>query len=134
MKFIFQILFFFIAANIVTASDFGFEFEWGNINRCEDGNQILVNSPWFKLINVPAGTTHLIFEMKEKDNISFQNDKNKIKYHGSDEIEFGEFKYKGPCPDMGSKTYTWEIKALNHLGKEIGKAKSNSRFPEVKNR
>ena len=134
MKFVFKIIFFFIITNTVKASDFGFEFEWVNINRCKNGNKILVNSPWFKLINVPAGTNNLIFEMKEKDNISFKNDKNIIKYRGSDEIEFGEFKYKGPCPDVGSKTYTWEIKALNRSGKEIGKAKSNSRFPEVKSR
>ena len=131
MKFIVKLaLAFFLFASVVSAAEFGLEFEWGNLKKCNTGNPNKVDNPLFKLSNVPEGTKILQFRMKDKNAPGYNHGGGKVEYSGQNTIEPGAFKYKSPCPPGGVHTYVWTVTAKNEKKKKIGKAKAQRKFPE----
>ena len=131
MKFIVKLaLAFFLFTSIVNAGEFGLEFEWGNLKKCNTGNPNKVDNPLFKLSNVPEGTKILQFRMKDKNAPGYNHGGGKVEYSGQNTIEPGAFKYKSPCPPGGVHTYVWTVTAKNEKKKKIGKAKAQRKFPE----
>ena len=131
MKFVLRIIFLFLFfSSIVSAAEFGLEFEWGNLKKCNSGNPNKVDNPVFKLSNVPEGTKILQFKMKDKDAPGYNHGGGKVEYSGQDTIEPGAFKYKSPCPPGGVHTYVWTVTAKNEKKKKIGKAKAQRKYPE----
>tara|TARA_B100000959_G_scaffold4351_1_gene4688 strand:- start:64 stop:459 length:396 start_codon:yes stop_codon:yes gene_type:complete len=131
MKFIVKLaLAFFLFTSIVSAAEFGLEFEWGNLKKCNTGNPNKVDNPLFKLSNVPEGTKILQFRMKDKNAPGYNHGGGKVEYSGQNTIEPGAFKYKSPCPPGGVHTYVWTVTAKNEKKKKIGKAKAQRKYPE----
>jgi len=131
MKFVLKIIFlFFFFTSVVSATEFGLEFEWGNLKKCNSGNPNKVDNPVFKLSNVPEGTKILQFRMKDKNAPGYNHGGGKVEYSGQDTIESGAFKYKSPCPPGGVHTYVWTVTAKNEKKKKIGKAKAQRKYPE----
>ena len=124
---IFISLFFLTSA--VNAAEFGLEFEWGNLKKCNSGNPNKVDNPIFKLTNVPEGTKTLSFRMKDKQS-PYNHGGGKVEYTGQTTIEPGAFKYKSPCPPGEVHTYVWTVTAKNEKKKKIGKAKAQRKYPE----
>ena len=130
MKFIVKLaLAFFLFTSIVSAAEFGLEFEWGNLKKCNTGNPNKVDNPIFTLTDVPEGTKILQFKMKDKQS-SFNHGGGKVEYTGQTTIEPGAFKYYGPCPPGEVHTYVWTVTAKNEKKKKIGKAKAQRKYPE----
>ena len=121
---------FFLFTSIVSAAEFGLEFEWGNLKKCNTGNPNKVDNPLFKLSNVPEGTKILQFRMKDKNAPGYNHGGGKVEYSGQNTIEPGAFKYKSPCPPGGVHTYVWTVTAKNEKKKKIGKAKAQRKYPE----
>ena len=131
MKFIVKLaLAFFLFTSVVSAAEFGLEFEWGNLKKCNTGNPNKVDNPLFKLSNVPEGTKILQFRMKDKNAPGYNHGGGKVEYSGQNTIEPGAFKYKSPCPPGGVHTYVWTVTAKNEKKKKIGKAKAQRKYPE----
>ena len=131
MKFIVKLaLAFFLFTSIVSAAEFGLEFEWGNLKKCNTGNPNKVDNPLFKLSNVPEGTKILQFRMKDKNAPGYNHGGGKVEYTGQNTIEPGAFKYKSPCPPGVVHTYVWTVTAKNEKKKKIGKAKAQRKYPE----
>ena len=131
MKFVLRIIFvFFFFTSVVSAAEFGLEFEWGNLKKCNTGNPNKVGNPLFKLSNVPEGTKILQFRMKDKNAPGYNHGGGKVEYSGQNTIEPGAFKYKSPCPPGGVHTYIWTVTAKNEKKKKIGKATAKRKYPE----
>ena len=131
MKFIVKLaLAFFLFTSIVNAGEFGLEFEWGNLKKCNTGNPNKVDNPLFKLSNVPEGTKILQFRMKDKNAPGYNHGGGKVEYSGQNTIEPGAFKYKSPCPPGGVHTYVWTVTAKNEKKKKIGKTTAQRKYPE----
>jgi hypothetical protein len=130
MKFIVKLtLAFFLFISIVSAGEFGLEFEWGNLKKCNSGRPNTVSNPIFKLTNVPEGTKILQFRMTDKQS-PFNHGGGKVEYTGQDTIEPGAFKYKSPCPPGVVHTYVWTVTAKNEKKKKIGKTTAQRKYPE----
>ena len=83
----------------ISANEFSFTFEWGNLKSCTSGKTNKVSNPIFELKNVPEGTKELRFKMKDKDVPQYNHGGGKFKNYGGDTvIQPGAFKYKSPCP------------------------------------
>ena len=105
MKFIVKLaLAFFLFTSIVNAGEFGLEFEWGNLKKCNTGNPNKVDNPIFTLTDVPEGTKILQFKMVDKNAPGYYHGGGKVEYSGQNTIEPGAFKYKSPCPPGGVHT------------------------------
>ena len=120
---------FFFLTSVVNAAEFGLEFEWGDLKKCNSGYPNKVDNPIFKLTNVPEGTKTLQFRMKDKQS-PFNHGGGKVEYTGQTTIEPGAFKYKSPCPPGEVHTYVWTVTAKNEKKKKIGKAKAQRKYPE----
>ena len=47
---------------------------------------------------------------------------------GKNSLPYGAFKYKGPCPPMGTHYYKFTVKALDAKGKVLEKASAKQPF------
>jgi phosphatidylethanolamine-binding protein (PEBP) family uncharacterized protein len=104
-------------------ADMKVSFEWGPTGKCFDSK-----SPPFKVSGVPAGTAKLSFLMRNLDVPDFPHGGGKVNYTGQADVPYGSFRYKGPCPPQKHR-YSFEVKALDAKGKELGKATAAKSFP-----
>ena len=57
MKLLLKSIILFLLFSIpISANEFSFTFEWGNLKSCTSGNPNKVSNPIFELKNVPEGT------------------------------------------------------------------------------
>ena len=116
----------------VFASDFSISFEWGEIKRCTSGKPNTVSNPYFKLKNVPEGTTWLHFKMVDKNVPKYKHGGGWVEYTGQPQIDPGAFTYKSPCPPNGKHNYEWTAiakKKKSNFGGTIAKAKASKMYP-----
>ena len=108
----------------VQSAELEFDLKWvGSKDRCT------AESPAFKIISAPEGTTRIWFKMIDLDAHSYPHGKGTVKYSGKD-IPRGAFKYRGPCPPVGSHRYLWIAVAYDKEGgKVLGKAEVMKPFP-----
>jgi hypothetical protein len=111
------------------AADFGFSFDWGNIELCTSGHPNRVPNPVFNLRNVPQGTATIGFQMKDINVPTYHHGGGKAKYSGASTIAPGAFKYKSPCPPGGRHTYEWTATALDGKGKTLAVATARKKYP-----
>lgn len=97
--------------------------EWGPTTKCFDSK-----SPPIKLSGVPEGTTKLDIRMVDLDAISYPHGGGKVAYTGQKSLEYGAFRYKGPCPPSKHK-YRFTVKAFDAKGKMLAKATADRSFP-----
>jgi phosphatidylethanolamine-binding protein (PEBP) family uncharacterized protein len=110
-----------LVANMAHASDFKVSFEW-----CSE-------TPEFQLMNVPKGTSKLVFEMTDLWVQSFQHGGGSIEYKSQKVIPCGALKgsYSPPSPPYPQvHDYEWEIKALDKDGNTLAYTKTKKKFPE----
>lgn len=111
------------------SAEFAIQFDWGNIPACSDGRPNTVGSPAFVLRDVPAGTSHVEFRLKDRDAPNYNHGGGKIAVNGDGKLPFGAFKYKSPCPPGGLHTYVWTATAK--AGKRVlATARSSRNYPE----
>ncbi|MEM6311463.1 MAG: YbhB/YbcL family Raf kinase inhibitor-like protein [Pseudomonadota bacterium] len=124
-------LFFLVLSAGVAHADMQMSFKWGNLALCTSGNPNRVSSPEFILKGVPAGTTKIIFKMKDLDVPGYNHGGGtvKVKMGASGTIGSGAFKYKSPCPPNGSHTYQWTATAKAG-SKTVATASARRRYPE----
>lgn len=123
------VIFFAFQLTPARAADFGFSFDWGNIEKCTSGRPNRVANPVFKLKNVPEGTATIQFRMKDINVPSYNHGGGKAKYTGSNTIAPGAFKYKSPCPPGGRHTYEWTATARDAKGKKLAVATARKQYP-----
>ncbi|MFT5174758.1 MAG: phosphatidylethanolamine-binding protein (PEBP) family uncharacterized protein [Gammaproteobacteria bacterium] len=111
------------------AADFSIAFEWGDIPSCSDGYPNNVKNPRFELMNVPATTQSITFEMNDLD-VDYYHGDGVAKYDGKDVIESGVFEYESPCPPGGVHTYEWMAKAMDSAGQVLAQATARRKYPE----
>ncbi len=112
-------------------ADFSLSFSgWGNIPKCTSGKPNVVGNPAFSLKGVPAGTTQIVFRLKDIDVPTYNHGggKVKLKVNGAVKIPAGSFKYKSPCPPNGRHTYEWTATAKKG-GKTLGSASARKQYP-----
>lgn len=113
-----------IATAPALAAGMTVSFDWGPTKKCFDPK-----SPPFRVSGVPAGTKTLTFTMVDRDAVDFHHGGGKVAYAGQNQIPYGAFRYKGPCPPQGSHTYAWTVKALDAGGKILATENVEKRFP-----
>ncbi|NVK20100.1 MAG: phospholipid-binding protein [Methylocystaceae bacterium] len=100
------------------------DFSWNETKSCSPV------SPAFTINNIPEGTDHLSFKMKDMNVPSYQHGGGTVKYAGSNDIPAGAFGYRGPCPPAGSHNYKWTVQAVNAAGDTIlGQGAATKPFP-----
>lgn len=115
----------FSLAMIASASAAGMKasVEWGPTTKCFDSK-----SPPIKLSGVPDGTAKLDIRMVDLDMPSYPHGGGKVAYAGQKSLEYGAFRYKGPCPPTKHK-YRFTVKAFAAKGKMLAKATADRSFP-----
>lgn len=104
-------------------------FKWGNIPLCTTGRPNKVANPEFILKGVPAGTTRVVFKLRDLDVPSYDHGGGKVKMSQSGKVPPGVFTYKSPCPPGGVHTYEWTATA--QIGnKTAAVAKARRKYPE----
>lgn len=115
-----------VGATVLSASSahaFGMSFSWGPTKKCFDSK-----SPPITLAAVPKETVKVRFRMVDLDAPGYPHGGGTVAYSGKDQIAYGAFRYKGPCPPS-PHTYTITAEALDAKGKVIAKASARKRFP-----
>jgi len=112
------------------AAGFRFEFQWGDIPRCDDGYPNRVENPRFVLHGVPAGTGAIEFVLTDLDVPSYDHGGGRVLYHGETAVQRGAFTYQSPCPPDGVHTYEWTARALGSGDTELGRAAARRPYPE----
>ena len=97
-------------------------FSWQHYRSCQ------IESPAFRLAQVPPGTGKLAFNMVDENLRDFPPDGATIPYPGHGAVPAGAFKYVGPCPDR-PHAYRWTVKALAADGKVLAAATATRLFP-----
>jgi phosphatidylethanolamine-binding protein (PEBP) family uncharacterized protein len=105
------------------AADMKVSFQWGPTEKCFDRK-----SPPMSLKGVPEGTVKLDIRMKDLNAPDFNHGGGKVDYSGQTSLEYGAFKYKGPCPPQ-THLYVFTVKALDSKGKTIATATAKRKFP-----
>ena len=112
-----------LAIQSARAADLRFDFNWvGRQDKCA------TESPAFRIISAPEGTTTIDFNMVDLNVPAYHHGGGKAEYTGKD-IPRGAFQYNGPCPPSGSHKYEWTAKAYDRNGRELGRAKAMRPFP-----
>ncbi len=111
------------------AAEFTIAFEWGDIPVCRSGNPNTVGSPAFVLSGVPAGTTSIEFNLKDRNNPGFDHGGGRVKVGSDGQLPFGAFKYLSPCPPGRVNTYTWTATARANK-KVLARATASRKYPE----
>lgn len=114
----------------VSAGEFSFKFEWGNIPPCDTGNPNIVKNPIFTLSGVPSGTAEIGFKMVDTYVPSYNHGGGKVPYTGNNTIPQGVFEYNSPCPPDGTHIYRWTATAKDKNGGTLGTATSEREFPQ----
>ena len=104
------------------ASAMSLSFEWGPTKKCFDSK-----SPPIKLGAVPKGTAKIRFKMVDLNAISYPHGGGTVKYAGKNNLPYGAFRYKGPCPPT-THTYQITATALDAKGKKLAVAKARRSF------
>ena len=114
------------------AGEFSISFEWGYLQRCNDGIPNRVKNPRFVLTNVPAGTESIEFEMVDLDNSDYYHGGGTVVYSGHDVVAPGAFTYNSPCPRRGSHTFQWTAvaRSAGSSSKLLGNARASRSYPE----
>ncbi len=122
-----------LAALVLTtgaaAAEMTLSFQWGNIPLCTSGRPNTVANPEFILKGVPAGTTRVVFKLKDLDAPGYNHGGGTVKMSTSGKLPSGVFKYKSPCPPSGRHTYEWTATAKAG-GKPLATAKARRKYPE----
>jgi len=105
------------------AAKMGVAFNWGPTTACFDEK-----SPPITLSNVPAGTASLQIRMIDQNASSFNHGGGNLAYKGQAQLPYGAFKYKGPCPPMGTHYYRITVKALDASGKTLATGSATQPF------
>lgn len=121
---------FMLSAGVVHA-DMSVSFAWGDIPLCTTGKPNRVGNPEFVMKGVPAGTTKIVFKMKDINvpNYNHGGGTVKVQMRSSGTIPSGVFKYKSPCPPNGRHTYEWAATAKAG-SKTLATATAQRRYPE----
>lgn len=119
-------LFFAFAFSVVTsgafASGLSVSFEWGPTKRCFDPK-----SPPIKLSGVPQGTAKLQITMTDSSS-AYDHGGGTVVYKGQTLLQYGAFRYKGPCPDSGTHFYNITVKALAASGSVLASGSASRPF------
>lgn len=107
----------------MAASAMGMSFDWGPTKKCFDPK-----SPPISLSDVPKETKKLRFKMVDLNAMGFNHGGATIGYSGKNKLDYGAFRYKGPCPPQ-THTYRISVDALDGAGKVLATAKASKRFP-----
>ncbi|MEM7596068.1 MAG: YbhB/YbcL family Raf kinase inhibitor-like protein [Pseudomonadota bacterium] len=112
-------------------ADMSMSFNWGNIPLCTSGKPNRVGNPAFAMKGVPAGTTKIVFKMKDLDVPSYNHGGGtvSVEMSGNGTIPAGVFKYKSPCPPNGKHTYQWTATA-KFGSKTLATAAAQRKYPE----
>ncbi len=97
-------------------------FTWGDTKSCFDRK-----SPPMKLSAVPKGTAKLKFNMVDLNAPDFFHGGGTVKYTGQNNLAYGAFRYKGPCPPS-RHTYRFTVKAVDNSGKVLATATATQSF------
>ena len=123
MRLIFAGLISLAMVSAAAAADMKASFDWGPTKKCFD-----TKSPPFKLSAVPDGTAKLDIRMKDLNAPNYPHGGGKVAYNGQKSLEYGAFRYKGPCPPQRHK-YRFTIKALDAKGKALATTTADRLFP-----
>lgn len=121
-----------LAGFTLPATAFELSFSWGATPACDSGRPAVVDSPEFRLSNVPPGTRVIAFEMTDLNAPEFHHGGGTVPYSGNDLIPAGAFRYLGPCPPIGQHRYTWTATARDRgttFGRTLGETSATRSFP-----
>ncbi|MDX8529763.1 hypothetical protein RFM41_10450 [Mesorhizobium sp. VK25A] len=79
------------------------------------------------LSGVPSGTAKLQIRMTDS-NSAFEHGGGTVAYKGQTSLPYGEFRYKGPCPDSGTHFYNITVKAVDASGKVLASGSASQPF------
>jgi len=119
----------FLLTASTAAAEMTLSFKWGNIPLCTSGRPNTVANPEFILKGVPAGTTKVVFKLKDLDVPGYNHGGGTVKMKTSGKLPSGVFKYKSPCPPSGRHTYEWTATAKTG-SKTLATAKARRKYPE----
>ncbi|WJI64498.1 phospholipid-binding protein [Mesorhizobium sp. C416B] len=122
MKKLLLALAFSVATSGAFASGLGVSFEWGPTKKCFDPK-----SPPIALSGVPQGTTKLQITMTDSSS-AYNHGGGTVAYKGQTALQYGAFRYKGPCPDSGTHFYNISVKALDASGKVLATGSASQPF------
>ncbi|PWW04213.1 hypothetical protein DFR52_101905 [Hoeflea marina] len=105
-----------------TASAMSMSFSWGPTKKCLD-----TKSPPIVLSDVPSGTKTLKFKMVDLNYLSFNHGGGTVRYSGRNELPYGAFRYKGPCPPS-MHYYQMTVDAFDANGKKLATAKARQSY------
>lgn len=104
-------------------ADMSVSFQWGPTKKCFDRK-----SPPMSFKGVPDGTVKLDIRMKDLNAPGYNHGGEKVEYSGPKSLEYGAFKYKGPCPPQ-PHVYVFIVKALDAKGRTLTTATAKRKFP-----
>jgi phosphatidylethanolamine-binding protein (PEBP) family uncharacterized protein len=122
MRFLLSVGFVFLM--LTPAKAMNVSFEWGQTKSCFDSK-----SPPMTLNAVPKETKKLRIKMVDRNVPSYPHGGGKVDYTGQKKLEYGAFKYTGPCPPE-PHIYEFTVEALDSAGKVLALAKAKRKFPE----
>jgi phosphatidylethanolamine-binding protein (PEBP) family uncharacterized protein len=112
------------AANAASAKAMSLAFSWVGIPACSSA------PPAFKLVNAPAGTKFIDFELTDLDAPGFHHGGGVVAFNGGDVVPSASFAYTGPCPPGGgTHQYQWTATALDANKGELARATATRTFP-----
>lgn len=122
-----------LALTSLPAAAFEISFRWGETPACVGGMPLPVDSPEFRLANVPPGARVIIFTLTDLNAPNFRHGGGTVPFTGEAIVPAGAFSYLGPCPPAGSHRYMWTAVARDRgttFGHTLGEASAARSFPE----
>jgi phosphatidylethanolamine-binding protein (PEBP) family uncharacterized protein len=114
------------------AQAFSIAFDWSGLQPCTSGHPNTVDSPPFRISDLPAGTKSVVFKLVDVNVPSYNHGGGTVAVTQSGQLPRGAFKYKSPCPPDGRHTYEWTATAKDGArgsGKTLGVAKARKTYP-----
>lgn len=114
------------------AQAFSVSFDWSGLKRCTTGRPNTVQSPPFRIRNIPNGTRSIVFKMVDLNVPRYNHGGGTVNVSRSGQLPRGAFRYKSPCPPSGRHTYEWTATAKDGAGgrgRTLGVAKARRAYP-----
>ncbi|TIS18362.1 MAG: hypothetical protein E5X07_32560 [Mesorhizobium sp.] len=79
------------------------------------------------LSGVPQGTVKLQIMMTDSSSV-YDHGGGTVVYKGQTSLQYGAFRYKGPCPDSGTHFYNITVEALAASGSVLASGSASRPF------
>lgn len=114
------------------AQAFSISFDWSGLKPCTTGRPNTVESPPFRIEDLPKGTQSVVFKLVDINVPRYNHGGGTIALTQSGKVAPGAFRYKSPCPPDGRHTYEWTATAKDGprgRGKTLGIATARKAYP-----